>query len=91
MLIAIGLAIYRNAEVFRQMVRAHVIAAVNGSIRGSLMGERLEDSTGGNVLLNDVRSRYQDMDIVQVARLRLSYVLVPLLCGHLRITRAETP
>ncbi len=89
LLIAVGLGFYSNTESFRGLVRAQLIAAINGSIRGTVSLERIEGSLWGNVVLHDVRLRYQNSDIVRIARLKLSYALLPLLRGQLQIARAE--
>ena len=89
LLVAIALGVYSNTEAFRQMVREQVVAAINSSIRGSITLERIDGSIWGDVTLRDVRLRYQDADIVRIPKLNLSYALLPLFRGQLRITRAE--
>ncbi|MDP9129858.1 MAG: AsmA family protein, partial [Candidatus Binatota bacterium] len=89
LLIAVGLGVYSNTEGFRRMVREQLVAAINSSIRGAVTLERIEGSVWGDLTLHDVRLRYQNSDIVRIARLKLSYELLPLLFGRLQIDRAE--
>src|SRR5262245_14382330 len=89
LLLTAGLGYYSNTESFRQMVREQIIAAINGTIRGRLELERLEGSIWGNVVLHEVRLYHQDVEIIRVPRLTLSYDLLPLLRGQLKISRAE--
>lgn len=89
LLIAVGLGVYSNTEGFRRLVREQLVAAINSSIRGTVTLERIEGSVWGDLTLHDVRLRYQDFDIVRIARLKLSYALLPLVFGRLQIARAE--
>ena len=88
-LAAVALGIYSSTEAFRRLVREQLIAAVNGSIRGTLSLERIEGSIWGDLTLHDVRLSYQQDDIVRIPRLKLTYALLPLLRGELQISRAE--
>jgi len=89
LLLAVGLGVYTNTEAFRVLVREQVVAAINSSIRGAVTLERIEGSIWGDITLHDVRLRYQETNIVVVPRLKLSYALLPLLRGELRISRAD--
>jgi autotransporter translocation and assembly factor TamB len=87
--LVVGLGFYARTENFRRLVQDQLLGAINESIRGSVSLERIEGTFWGDVVLGDVRVRYGDNDIVKVPRLRISYSLLPLLRGRVRISRAE--
>ena len=89
LLLAIALGVYTNTEHFRRLVQDQLVAAINGSIRGSISLDRIEGSIWGSITLHDVRLRYQESDILRIPQLKLAYALLPLLRGQLKIARAE--
>jgi autotransporter translocation and assembly factor TamB len=87
--LAVGVGFYARTEHFRRLVQDQLIGAINESIRGSVSLGRVEGTFWGDVILHNVRVRYRDNDIVNVPRLRISFSLLPLLRGRVRISRAE--
>ncbi|MGH7784946.1 MAG: hypothetical protein ACREO5_14030, partial [Candidatus Binatia bacterium] len=89
LLVLVGLGMVTHTERFRQFVREKLIDSVNGSIRGSVSVSRLEGSVWGNVILHDLRIRYEDAEVLRVPRVRLAYSLLPLLWRRLQIFRLD--
>lgn len=82
-------ALYTRTENFNHWARAQMIAAVNGSIRGSLAVERLEGSVWGKVTLYNVILRDEQSEIVRIPRLDVAFSLLPLIFGRLQVSQIE--
>jgi translocation and assembly module TamB len=89
LLAVIGVAIYTRTEHFTRWAREEAVTAVNAMIRGSVSVERLEGSVWRHLVLHNVGLRYQDNEILIVPRLELSFSLLPLIWGELRISSIE--
>ena len=89
LLAAIGVTIYTRTEGFTRWVREEGVTAVNGLIRGSVSVERLEGSVWRHLVLHNVGLRYEEHEILTVPRLDVSFSLLPLLWGELRISSIE--
>ena len=85
LLSAIGISLYTRTENFTRWAREESVAAVNELIRGSVSVERLEGSVWGHLTLYKVALRYEEQEIVQVPRLDVSFSLLPLLWGQVKI------
>src|SRR5678815_3323295 len=85
LLAVIGVTIYTRTERFTRWARDEAVAAVNGMIQGSVSVERLEGSVWRHLVLHNLGLRYQDHEILSVPRLEVSFSLLPLIWGELRI------
>jgi autotransporter translocation and assembly factor TamB len=93
LLAVIGVTIYTRTERFARWARDEAVSAANGLIQGSISVERLEGSIWRHLVLHNVGLRYQDNEILIVPRLEVSFSLLPLIWGELRISslQAEGP
>ncbi|HEX5607814.1 MAG TPA: translocation/assembly module TamB domain-containing protein [Candidatus Binatia bacterium] len=89
LLAVIGVTIYTRTERFTRWARDEGVAAVNNLIQGSLTVERLEGSVWRHLVLHNVGLRYQDKEILIVPRLEVSFSLLPLIWGELRISSID--
>jgi autotransporter translocation and assembly factor TamB len=89
LLAVIGVTIYTRTERFTRWARDEAVAAVNGMIQGSVSVERLEGSVWRHLVLHNLGLRYQDNEILSVPRLEVSFSLLPLIWGELRISSIE--
>src|SRR5689334_309457 len=89
LLAVIGVTIYTRTERFARWARDEGVTAVNGLIRGSLSVERLEGSVWRHLVLHNVGLRYQQHEILTIPRLDISFSLLPLLWGELKISSIE--
>ena len=89
LLAIIGVTIYTRTERFTRWARDEAVTAVNGLIQGSVSVERLEGSVWRHLVLYNVALRYQDNEILIVPRLEVSFSLLPLIWGELRISSIE--
>ncbi|MGN6735983.1 MAG: translocation/assembly module TamB domain-containing protein [Candidatus Binatia bacterium] len=89
LLAVIGVTIYTRTERFTRWARDEGVAAVNGLIRGSLSVERLEGSVWRHLVLHNVGLRYHGHAILTIPRLDISFSLLPLLWGELKISSIE--
>src|SRR5689334_6625703 len=89
LLAVIGVTIYTRTERFARWARDEGVTAVNGLIRGSLSVERLEGSVWRHLVLHNVGLRYQEHEILTIPRLDISFSLLPLLWGELKISSIE--
>jgi autotransporter translocation and assembly factor TamB len=85
----IGVTIYTRTERFTRWAREEGVTAINGLIQGSLSVRRLEGSVWRHLVLHNVGLRYQDNEIISVPRLEVSFSLLPLIWGELRISSIE--
>lgn len=85
LLSAVGIALYTRTENFTRWAREESVATVNNLIRGAISVERLEGSIRGHLTLYKVALRYQEQEILQVPRLDVSFSLLPLLWGQVKI------
>ncbi|HXT55486.1 MAG TPA: AsmA family protein, partial [Candidatus Eisenbacteria bacterium] len=85
----IGVTIYTRTERFTRWAREEGVTAINGLIQGSLSVGRLEGSVWRHLVLHNVGLRYQDNEIISVPRLEVSFSLLPLIWGELRISSIE--
>jgi len=89
LLAVIGVTIYTRTERFTRWVRDEAVSAANGLIQGSISVGRLEGSIWRHLVLHNVGLRYQDNEILTVPRLEVSFSLLPLIWGELRISSIE--
>jgi autotransporter translocation and assembly factor TamB len=89
LLVIVGLAVYTRTENFEQWVREQAVAAANASIRGTISMERLEGSVWHHLKLHNVALHYDDAELIQVPRLELSFSLLPLIWGQLRVASID--
>jgi len=85
LLSAIGIALYTRTENFTRWARQESVAAVNNLIRGAISVERLEGSIWGHLTLYKVVLHYEEQEILQVPRLDVSFSLLPLIWGQVKI------
>src|SRR5918996_3769222 len=88
-LLVAGLAIYARTESFRQWAREQAVAAANASIRGTISLERLEGSVWHHLTLHNVALHYEGAELIQAPRLELSFSLLPLIWGQLRVASID--
>ena len=88
-LVVAGLAIYARTESFRQWAREQAVAAANASIRGTISLERLEGSVWHHLTLHNVALHYEGAELIQAPRLELSFSLLPLIWGQLRVASID--
>jgi len=89
LLAVIGVTIYTRTERFTRWAREEGVTAVNGLIRGSVSVERLEGPVWRHLVLHNVGLRYEEHEILTVPRLDVSFSLLPLLWGELKISSIE--
>ena len=89
LLVTVGLAIYTRTENFTVWVREESVSAVNALIRGSVSIERLEGSVWSHITLYNVALQYEESEILKVPRLDVSFSLLPLLWGELKIAAID--
>ena len=89
LLAVIGVTIYTRTERFTRWARDEAVNAANGLIQGSLSVERLEGSVWRHLVLHNVGLRYQDNEILIIPRLEVSFSLLPLIWGELRISSLQ--
>ena len=89
LLVVVGVGIVTHTSRFREFLREKVVQTVNGSIRGSISVGLIEGTIWGNLIVRDLRVSYDDAVVLQIARARLSYSLLPLLWRRLQIFHVE--
>jgi autotransporter translocation and assembly factor TamB len=82
----LGVAVYTRTENFQRWVRQEAVGAINSAIRGSISIERLEGSVWRELTLYDTALRYEGEEFARFPRLKVSFSLLPLLWGELRIS-----
>ena len=85
LLMAMGLVIYIHTESFDRWMRGEAIARINGLLRGSVSAERIEGSIWHHLVIDNVKLQYEDREILDVPRLEVSFSLLPLIWGEVRI------
>ena len=89
LLAVIGVTIYTRTERFTRWARDEAVTAVNALIQGAVSVDRLEGSVWRHLVLHNLGLRYQDHEILSVPRLEVSFSLLPLIWGELRISAIE--
>ena len=85
----LGAALYTRTEDFQRWVRQEAVGAINSAIRGSLSIERLEGSVWRELTLFNTALSYEGEEIVRFPRLTISFSLLPLLWGEVRISAID--
>jgi hypothetical protein len=89
LLIVVAAALYTRTQDFEARVRQQSVDAVNRSIRGAISVERFEGSIWRRITLYNVALRHQDAEILLVPRVDISFSLLSLIFGQLKIGRIE--
>jgi autotransporter translocation and assembly factor TamB len=82
---AVGISLYTRTENFTRWAREEAVGVVNDLIRGSISVQRLQGSIWSHLTLYEVALRYENQEILQVPRLDVSFSLLPLLWGQVKI------
>ncbi|MGH7803678.1 MAG: hypothetical protein ACREQJ_04975, partial [Candidatus Binatia bacterium] len=78
-----------RTDRFRAWLRDQVVVQLNAGWKGELAVGRLEGSIFGDLLLHDVRLRYENVDVLVVPEVALGYELLPILSGRVEVTRLD--
>src|SRR3954447_10936102 len=79
LLAVVGVGIVTQTSRFREFLRQKIVQTVNDSIRGSISLGLIEGSIWRDLIVHDLRITHDDAPVLQIARARLSYSLLPLL------------
>jgi autotransporter translocation and assembly factor TamB len=86
---ALVATLYTRTENFQRWVRQEAVAAVNDTIRGTISIERLEGSVWREITLYNTVLSYEGREIARFPRLTISFSLLPLLWGEIRISAID--
>ena len=88
-LVVAAVVIYTRSEHFTRWLREEAVAAVNSAIRGSISIERLEGSVWRDVTLHNVALSYENVEVLTIPRVAISFSLWRLLWRELRISQID--
>jgi autotransporter translocation and assembly factor TamB len=89
LIVVIGAALYTRTQDFDERVRQQSVDAINRAIRGTISVERVEGSIWRKLTLHNVTLRFEGDEVLQVPRLSVSYSLLSLVFGPLKIGRID--
>ncbi len=85
--IALGSAlVIVRTDRFLDWARGTLVAQLNAGWKGELALGRLEGSIFGELVLSDLRLRYQGVDVLVVPRVGLGYEILPVFSGKVEVT-----
>lgn len=85
----VAVAVYTRTENFQRWARQEAVGAINGAIHGSISIERLEGSVWREITLHNTVLSYRGEEIARFPRLSISFSLLPLLWGEVRISAID--
>ena len=88
-LVVAAVGIYTRSEHFTRWLREEAVAVVNNMIRGSISIERLEGSVWRDVTLHNVALSYENVEVLTIPRVAISFSLWRLLWRELRISQID--
>ena len=89
LLVVAAVVIYTRSEHFTRWLREEAVAVVNNMIRGSISVERLEGSVWRDVTLHNVALSYENVEVLAIPRVAISFSLWRLLWGELQISQID--
>jgi autotransporter translocation and assembly factor TamB len=89
LLVVAAVVIYSRSEHFSRWLREEAVATVNRTIRGSVSVERLEGSVWRDVTLHNVALRYENVEVLTIPRVAISFSLWHLLWNELQISQID--
>lgn len=89
LILVVGVVLFARTERFRALLRDQLVNTLNTSIRGDVNLGRIEGSIWNTLTLHDLAVTYQGTEVLRAPRLTISYALLSLLEGRVRVIRAE--
>ena len=83
----LGLTLYTRTQSFARLLNDKALAAINGSIRGTVSWERIEGSIWTGLRIDNLQLRHRDRVIFKTVRAEVDYALLPLLVKRIQLTR----
>jgi autotransporter translocation and assembly factor TamB len=84
-----GLYAFTFTDTFRELAREQALALLRGTFRGEVGVERIEGSVLGDLRLEAVSLRYDEVEVVRIPEVVLRYSLLSLVHGRLEIGEIE--
>src|SRR5215207_6874199 len=83
----LGFTLYTRTQSFARLLNDKALAAINGSIRGTVSWERIEGSIWTGLRIDNLQLRHRDAIIFKTVRAEVDYALLPLLVKRIQLTR----